>query len=312
MSIADSHKAAAGERRLKPAGEAAGAERPSPARFRLAVPFRIARKYRMGAVGAVWLTTIALLAALAPVVSPHTPTEFLGVGPFAKPSPDAWLGTDQIGRDLFVRLLYGARTSLSIAAAATVIGVGVGTFAGVTSGYLGGKTDLVVQRLMDVIDAFPALVLAILLVAMLGSSATNVVIAISVVLIPGTNRVARSVTLGVRALAYIEAAHAVGASPARVIGRHILPGLLAPMIIVATAVVGSTIVAEASLSFLGLGPPPPTPTWGQMLSGDARQYFVTEPWLVIVPGLALTMTVVSVSLIGDALRDGLDPHSRTR
>jgi peptide/nickel transport system permease protein len=269
-------------------------------------------RHRTLTFAATALTLIIVAALAAPWIAPHQPTEFLAVGPFQTPSSQAWLGTDQIGRDLLSRLLFGARTSLLIAGAATLIGVGGGFVVGLASGYFGGWFDLIVQRLLDVLDAFPALVLAILLVALLGASAVNVTIAIGVVLIPGANRVARSITLGQRSLAYVEAAEAIGATPLRLMVRHVAPGLVAPLLIVAASALSGTIVAEASLSFLGLGAPPPTPTWGQMLSGDVRQYFVTEPWLAVVPGAALTFTVLCASLVGDGLRDLMDPRLRRR
>jgi len=271
---------------------------------------RALRHHPLGIAGGLLLTLIVAAALLAPLIAPYQPTEFLPYGPFAAPGPGAVLGTDQLGRDLLTRILYGARTSLAIAATATVLGVGAGAAIGLLSGYLAGRVDLFVQRGMDVMDAFPSLVLAILFVAMLGPSARNVTIAVAFVLIPNTNRVARSVTLSLRSQPFVEAATAIGASPARVMLRHLLPGLLAPLSIVATAAVASTIVTEASLSFLGLGPPPPTATWGQMLSGEVRQHFVDAPWLAFFPGLALSLTVFSISMLGDTLRDVLDPKTK--
>ncbi len=280
--------------------------RPTPSSPRRALA--ILRTYPLGVTSVVVLVLFAVVALAAPVLAPHRPTEFLSIGPFAGPSPKAWLGTDQIGRDLFTRILYGARTSLLIATTATLAGMLLGGLLGLLSGYAGGALDMVLQRAMDVMDAIPALILAILLVALLGPSSFNVAVAVGVVLVPGANRVARSVTLGSRQLAYIEAANALGASPGRVMLRHLAPGLLPALVILAASAFGGAIVTEASLSFLGLGPPPPTPTWGQMLSGDVRQYFVTDPWLAIVPGAAITIAVLCASLGGDALRDALDPR----
>lgn len=271
---------------------------------------RFARRYPLGVLGGVILVAIVMAALLAPVIAPYRPTEFLGFGPYAEPGPGAVLGTDQLGRDLLTRILYGARTSLAIAAVATLVGVGAGSTIGLLSGYLGGKVDLIVQRALDVMDAFPSLVLAILFVAMLGASSRNVTLAVALVLIPNTNRVARSVTLGLRAQPFVEAALAEGASPLRVMARHMLPGLAAPLTIVAASSVAGVIIAEASLSFLGLGPPPPTATWGQMLSGEVRQHFVDAPWVAFFPGLALSLTVFAISMIGDTLRDIFDPRTR--
>lgn len=271
---------------------------------------RLARRHPLGVIGAVMLAAIVAGAVLAPAIAPYRPAEFLPYGPYAEPGPGAILGTDQLGRDLLTRILYGARTSLAIAAVATLLGVGLGSTIGLLSGYLGGRVDLTVQRAMDVMDAFPSLVLAILFVAMLGPSARNVTLAVAFVLIPNTNRVARSVTLGLRAQPFVEAATATGASPLRVMLRHMAPGLLAPLTIVGASAVASTIITEASLSFLGLGPPPPTATWGQMLSGEVRQHFVDAPWLAFFPGLALSLTVFSISMLGDTLRDVLDPRTK--
>jgi ABC-type dipeptide/oligopeptide/nickel transport system permease subunit len=271
---------------------------------------RVLRRHPLGVLGGALLTAIVTAAMLAPAIAPYGPTEFLPYGPYTEPGPGAVLGTDQLGRDLLTRILYGARTSLAIAAVATLLGVGAGATIGLVSGYLGGRLDLFVQRAMDVMDAFPSLVLAILFVAMLGPSARNVTIAVAFVLIPNTNRVARAVTLSLRRQTFVEAAMAVGASPLRVMTRHMAPGLLAPLTIVAASAVASTIVTEASLSFLGLGPPPPTATWGQMLSGEVRQHFVDAPWLAFFPGLALSLTVFSISMLGDTLRDVLDPRTK--
>ena len=270
---------------------------------------RILRRHPLGVLGALILITFVGAALLAPVIAPYRPTEFLAYGPFAEPGPGAVLGTDQLGRDLLTRILYGARTSLAIAAVATLLGVGAGATIGLVSGYPGGRVDLFVQRAMDVMDAFPTLVLAILFVAMLGPSARNVTLAVALVLIPNTNHVARSVTLALRGQPFVEAALAIGASPLRVMLRHMVPGLLAPLTIVAASAVASTIVTEASLSFLGLGPPPPTATWGQMLSGEVRAHFVDAPWIAVFPGLALSLTVFAVAMLGDTLRDVLDPRT---
>lgn len=274
--------------------------------------WRVVKRYPVGVFAAVGLTTILLLSLLAPLVVRYEPTEFLSVGPLQGPSSEAWLGTDQLGRDLMSRMLYGARTSFLIAGTATTAGILIGSSFGLLSGYFGGRTDMILQRGLDVFDAFPALVLAILFVSLLGASSTNVAIAITVVLIPGVNRVVRSVTLGIRSLDYIEAARSLGASHWRVMFRHIAPGLSAPIMVVGAASLGGGIMAEASLSFLGLGSPPPTPTLGQMLSSEVRQYFITMPWLAIVPGVFLGLILLFTSLLGDVLRDVFDPRLRQR
>lgn len=271
---------------------------------------QFARRYPLGVLGGVLLSAIVLAAILAPVIAPYSPTEFLPYGAYAEPGPGAVLGTDQLGRDLLTRILYGARASLAIAVSATLLGVGAGATIGLVSGYLGRRADLIAQRAMDVMDSFPSLVLAILCVAMLGPSSRNVTFAVAFVLIPSTNRVARAVALSLRSQPYIEAARAVGATDLRLMVRHVAPGLLAPLTIVATSAVSAAIITEASLSFLGLGPPPPTATWGQMLSGEVRQHFVDAPWMAIFPGLALSLTVFSISMLGDTLRDVVDPRTK--
>lgn len=271
---------------------------------------RFARRQPLGVLGGIILLGMITAAILAPLIAPYGPTEFLPYGPYAEPGPGAVLGTDQLGRDLLTRILYGARTSLLFAATATVIGIGLGSAIGLTSGYLGGRVDMLTQRALDVWDAFPSLVLAILFVAMLGASSRNVTLAVAIVMIPNTNRVARAVALGLRSQAFVEAAVATGASHWRVLLRHMAPGVVAPLTIVAASAVSGVIIAEASLSFPGLGPPPPTATWGQMLSGEVRQHFVDAPWVAFFPGLALSLTVFAVSMIGDTLRDLLDPRTK--
>jgi ABC-type dipeptide/oligopeptide/nickel transport system permease subunit len=271
-----------------------------------------AKHYPVGFIAGFGLLFILLASLAAPLIVQHSPTEFLSAGPLQGPSAEAWLGTDQLGRDLMSRMLYGARTSFLIAGSATLAGVAVGATLGLVSGYFGGKVDMLLQRGLDVFDAFPALVLAILLVSLAGASAVNVALAIAVVLIPGVNRVVRSVTLGIRGLEYIEAARSLGASHWRIMYRHIAPGLSAPIMVLAAASLGGSIIAEASLSFLGLGAPPPTPTLGQMLSSEVRQYFITMPWLAIVPGVFLASILLFSSLLGDTLRDVFDPRLRQR
>lgn len=278
--------------------------------FRFGDLLRAVRRYPMAFASAGLMLSIVLAAVFAPLIAQHGPTEFVAVGPLQGPSAEAWLGTDQLSRDMLSRVLYGARTSLVIAGLATIFGVGTGTLLGLASGYFGGVVDLVVQRVLDVFDAFPALVLAILFVSLMGASSTNVTIAIAVVLIPGVNRVTRSVTLGIRSLDYIEAAQALGATHTRIMLRHIAPGLIVPVTILAAAVLGGSIIAEASLSFLGLGAPPPAPTLGQMLSNQVRAYFLTDPWLAIVPGVFLSTILLCTAMLGDSLRDVLDKRRR--
>jgi peptide/nickel transport system permease protein len=215
-----------------------------------------------------------------------------------------------MGRDIYSRIIYGARISLGVGLGSTLLGSAVGVAIGLTSGYLGGWVDLVVQRIIDILQALPLLVLALVMAAALGPSLQTTVIAISIPLIPSVARVIRSNTLALRELAFVEAAQAIGMGRLRIAALHILPNTLGPLIVLATAQLGSAILTEASLSFLGLGVPEPHPSWGRMLSESAAEYVRTAPWLVVFPGLAISLVVFGTNLLGDALRDILDPRQR--
>jgi peptide/nickel transport system permease protein len=219
------------------------------------------------------------------------------------------LGGDEYGRDLLSRIIYGARVSLFIGFSSTFLGVGIGTIVGIISGYLVGRTDLIVQRIIDTMQAFPGLILAMILVVTFRPSLSSVMLAVAVPSIPIATRVSRSVTLQVKQLEYVIAARAIGASHLRIIFYHILPQTIAPFMVVCSVRIGQSIITEATLGFLGLGVPPPTATWGQMLS-DATKAFYLAPWVAIFPGIALSCTVFSVNFLGDALRDILDPRLR--
>jgi peptide/nickel transport system permease protein len=251
------------------------------------------------------------VAAAAPLV-PADPLAQSGVERLRGPSGAHWLGTDEAGRDIFSRVVWGARTSLQVGIIAVVVGTFGGTLIGLLSGYLAGKADMVVQRLMDSLMAFPALVLAMIIAAMFGRSIGLVMIAIGIVIIPGTNRVVRGAVLGVKPSPYVEAARVLGASDLRVLAQHIFPNILPSVLILATAGLGNAILIESSLSFVGLGTPPPQPSWGRMLSGAGRLYFETAPWMALAPGLAITLGVLGFNLLGDALRDVWDPRLRGR
>lgn len=271
---------------------------------------RFARLRPLSAFGAALILVLLGAALTAPVLAPHDP---LLVDLAIRLQPPSWnhpLGTDHLGRDILSRILYGAQVSLYVGLFSTALGIGWGTFLGVVSGYFGGLFDAAVQRVMDVLQAFPLLVLAVALVVALGSSVNNVVIALGVALIPSTNRVIRSAVLGLRARPFVEAARALGAGDARIMVVHIFPNVVAPAIILLSIDLGLAILVESSLSFLGLGPPPPTPTWGAMLGVDARTHFARQPWLAIAPGLAITLTVLGFNLLGDGLRDEFDPRLR--
>ena len=271
----------------------------------------LARRYPLGAVGAIIVTTFVLTAAFADIIAPVDPTATNSKFSLAAPSHMFWLGADFMGRDMYSRIVHGARISLAVGAGAMGLGGVIGISVGLASGYLGGWFDLLVQRLLDIMQALPLLVMAIVMAAALGPSLRNTIIAIAIPLVPTVSRVVRSSTLSLREQPFVEAARAVGMSELRIAVRHVLPNTLAPLIVLATAQLGSAILVEASLSFLGLGIPEPHPSWGRMLSESAAEYVRTAPWLVIFPGVAISLTVFGTNLLGDALRDILDPRQRT-
>ena len=271
----------------------------------------MARRYPLGAVGAAIVLVFILTALFANYIAPFDPTATNAKASLARPGSTYFLGADFMGRDMFSRIVHGARISLAVGAGATLLGGILGVSIGLMSGYLGGMFDLATQRLMDIMQSLPLLVMALVMAASLGPSLENTIIAIAIPLVPSVARVVRSSTLSLREQPFVEAARAVGMGEVRIAVRHVLPNTLAPLIVLGTAQLGSAILTEASLSFLGLGIPEPYPSWGRMLSESAAEYVRTAPWLVIFPGVAISLTVFGTNLLGDALRDILDPRQRT-
>jgi len=268
-------------------------------------------KQPIAAVSLVVLLCLVFAAMLADIVSPYDPID-ISRDTFQSPSLEHPFGTDDLGRDLFSRVIHGARISLYVGLVSVFIGVFIGSAIGLVSGTAGGLTDLLVQRVIDAMLAFPALVLTMALVSVFGASTGSALIAIAIVFVPGTSRVVRGAVLAVKQNMYIEAARSVGASNVRVMLRHILPNVTAPILILVSAYVGAAILIEASLSFLGLGTQPPNPSWGLMLSGTGRRYMEEAPWMAIFPGVAISLTVLAFNMLGDVLRDMLDPRLRSR
>jgi peptide/nickel transport system permease protein len=266
----------------------------------------------LGAAGLVVIVLMMLCAAFAQWVAPYDPLTVDYGAMLAAPSAQHWLGTDSFGRDVASRIIYGARTALAIGFIASFLGCTAGAIVGVVSAYFGGKTDLIIQGVMDVLLSFPIIVLAITVVAVLGNYVVlgidvNLIIAISIPMLPRVERVVRASALAIREMPYVDAARAAGYSHARIIFRHMVPNVVAPYLILLTAFVAQAILAEASLSFLGLGVTEPTPSWGLMLSGAAADFYQQAPWMIVFPGIAISLGVFAFNLFGDSLRDWLDP-----
>lgn len=271
---------------------------------------RFAHKRPLGAAGGAVILLMGLVALLADLIAPYDPLTTNFGAMFHPPSPEYWLGTDAFGRDVFSRIIYGSRTALLVGFTASFFGATLGLIIGVASAYFGGKTDLVVQRLMDILLSFPLIILALAVVAILGTGTLNVILAIAIPMIPRCARVVRSSALALREAPYVDAARALGFSPSRIIFRHMLPNVMAPYLIMLTAFLGQAILLEASLSFLGLGVAEPTPAWGLMLKGAAVEFAERAPWMAVFPGLAISLAVFAFNLLGDSLRDALDPKLR--
>ena len=252
------------------------------------------------------------MAIFANFLTPYDPTANDFGDMHMAPNAAHWLGTDQFGRDVLARIIYGARTALTVGFVAAIIGATTGLVLGVGSAYFGGRFDLFFQRVMDVFMAFPLIIMALAVVSIVGAGTQNVIIAITIPFIPRCARVVRSSALAIREIPYVDAARALGYSHARIILRHMVPNVMAPYLIMITAFVGQAILLEASLSYLGLGVQEPTPAWGLMLQGGAEEYAESAPWMAIFPGLAISLAVFGFNLFGDAVRDVLDPKLRAQ
>jgi peptide/nickel transport system permease protein len=295
MALAESTAAGAGEHRA--------------AWVRGVVDF--ARRRPLGAAGGAVVITIGLAAVLAGAIAPYDPLATDYGAMLAPPSVGHWLGTDAFGRDVLSRIIHGARTALTVGFASAIAGATLGVLIGVTTAYVGGAVDLLAERVMDVLLSFPLIILALAVVTTLGNGVGNVILAITVPMVPRCARVIRASALAIRRSAYVDAARAAGFGRRRIVLRHMLPNVAAPYLIMLTAFLGQAILLEASLSFLGLGMAEPTPAWGLMLKGAAVDFAETAPWLALFPGLAISLAVFAFNIFGDSLRDALDPKLRT-
>jgi peptide/nickel transport system permease protein len=272
----------------------------------------VIRRKPLGMASAALLLLLVFTAIFAPVLAPYDP---LATQPEIRLAPPSWahpFGTDDIGRDVLSRVIYGSRISLWVGLLAVGIGTLAGTIIGLVSGYWEGRLDLVLQRVMDAVQTIPGLILALAIVSVLRPSTTNAMLAIAVVIIPGNSRIVRGAVLAAKQNRFVEAAQAIGCRDFRIIATHILPNVTAPILIIASIWLGNAILIEASLSYLGVGTQPPTPSWGLMLSSTGRAFMEQAPWLAIFPGLAISLAVFGFNLFGDTLRDAWDPKLRNQ
>ena len=265
----------------------------------------------LGAAGAVLVLILVFIAIFAPLLAPQDPYHVDPVeNRYAPPGGELILGGDEVGRDVLSRIIYGTRLALHVGIFSVTLGIAIGAFLGISSAYFGGKFDLVIQRIVDTLMAFPGLILALAIMAVLGTGVYNVIVALIIVFVPGVTRIIRSQALSIKEMDYVTAARALGCGASRIMLRHILPNTFASLIVLSTITLGWAIIVEASLSFLGAGVPADIPSWGGMLSYSAQRYIKVAPWLIIAPGVAIGVTVFSVNMLGDALRDVLDPRLR--
>ena len=287
-------------------------DRSLPQRGPFAFVWNFLRRQPVGAIGMFLVLLFGLAGIFADVLAPYNPTanDFA-----AMTEPPSWahlLGTDQLGRDLMSRILYGARTAFLVGLTSALVGGFAGLILGVASAYFGGQIDLWLQRIIDIFMSFPLIIMALAVVSIFGTGIENVIAAITIPLIPRCARVVRSSALAIREVPYVDAARALGFGHMRIIVFHMVPNVMAPFLVIITAFVGQAILAEASLSYLGLGVQEPVPAWGLMLQGGAEEYATTAPWIAVFPGLAIMLTVFGINLFGDSLRDVLDPKLRDR
>jgi peptide/nickel transport system permease protein len=272
--------------------------------------WRLVREKPLGAFGGMLVLVLMLCAIFAHWIAPYPYDETNVRQRLKPPGAQFYLGTDNLGRDVFSRIIYGARISVTVGFGAVTLSILLATLLGVTSGYFGGKVDVFIQRVVDAAMAFPPLVLLLSIMAVLGPGLLNIILVLGIIPSANRSRIIRSATLSAKENQYVEAARAVGASHLRIIICYILPNIMAPIIIVATNALGAVILVEATLSFLGFGVPPPYPSWGEMLSGSGRSYMYKAPWMAIWPGVAISLAVFGFNMLGDALRDLLDPRLR--
>ena len=283
---------------------------------RVLVPLRVigefSRRKPMGAAGGAILALLVFIAIFAPLIAPHDPYKPDAGAIYAPPGGQYVLGADETGRDVLSRLVYGARVSMYVGVVSVLVGISIGAVLGIVSAYVGGKFDLITQRLVDALLAFPVIILGLGIMSVLGASVNNVIMALIIIMVPRTARTVRSQALSIKEFDYVLAAKAVGASPVRIVFRHILPNIFATCIVLSTITLGLAITTEASLSFLGVGVPPDVPTWGTMLRAAADAFISVAPSLAVFPGVAIALAVFAANLLGDAMRDVLDPKLRGR
>ena len=274
------------------------------------VLIRLVKEKPLGTVGGVIVLVLFLVGVFADILAPYGYNEIQLSARLAPPSTQYWLGADNLGRDLLSRIIYGARISMYVGLGSSIVATAGGLVLGIISGWFGGKTDMIIQRLVDAMMCFPPIFLLLTVMAILGPGLIQVIGVLGVLTWFGNSRVVRSAVIAIKMNVYLEAARAIGASPFRIVMRHVLPNITAPIIIMFTVSMGGFILAESTLSFLGFGIPPPVPSWGGMLSESGRRYMLLAPWMALWPGLALAIVVYGVNMLGDALRDLLDPRLR--